>query len=142
MPILRIASAASSGPGRIRTASASSKSALPQWLEIDRLPCLATRTPAPAVTNAAIVEMLNVHAPSPPVPQVSSSGSPLSATSTRCDFSRMARAKPVSSAAVSPFIRNATRNAATCAVVASPDKMASMASRASPALRSSRAATR
>jgi len=38
-----------------------------QRLEIDRLPCLATRAPAPAITNAAIVEMLNVEQPSPPV---------------------------------------------------------------------------
>ena len=47
-----------------------------------RLPCLATRTPAPATTNATTVEMLNVPPPSPPVPQVSSRGSPFSPTST------------------------------------------------------------
>jgi len=36
------------------------------------LPCFATWTPAPATTNAATVEMLNVPAQSPPVPHVSS----------------------------------------------------------------------
>jgi hypothetical protein len=51
---------------------ASSRSALPHWLEMERLPCLATCMPAPATTNAPSVEMLNVLAPSPPVPQVSS----------------------------------------------------------------------
>ena len=45
--------------------------ALPQWLETDRLPCLATGTPAAATTKAAVVETLKVPEPSPPVPQVS-----------------------------------------------------------------------
>ena len=45
---------------------ASNRSALPHWLEIDRLPCLATRTPAPATTKAATVEMLNVLPPVAP----------------------------------------------------------------------------
>ena len=57
------------------TPRASRMSALPHWLDNDRLPCLATFTPAPATTKAATVEILNVQAPSPPVPQVSSSGS-------------------------------------------------------------------
>ena len=39
--------------------------------ETARLPCLATGTPAPATTNAVVVEMLNVCSPSPPVPHVS-----------------------------------------------------------------------
>ena len=39
--------------------------------ETARLPCLATGTPAPATTNAVVVEMLKVCSPSPPVPQVS-----------------------------------------------------------------------
>ena len=56
----------------------SSRSALPQPAGpvMERLPCLATCTPAPATTKAATVEMLNVPAPSPPVPQVSTSGLP------------------------------------------------------------------
>ena len=51
--------------------SASSTSALPAAEETARLPCLATGTPAPATTNAVVVEMLKVCSPSPPVPQVS-----------------------------------------------------------------------
>ena len=40
------------------TPKASRMSALPHWLENDRLPCLATLTPAPATTNAATVEIV------------------------------------------------------------------------------------
>ena len=40
-----------------------------------RLPCLATRTPAPAMTSAVAVEMLKVPLVSPPVPQVSTRAS-------------------------------------------------------------------
>ena len=77
------AASSSSGGRSMRMPSPSSKSALPHLLEIDRLPCLATRTPAPATTNAAMVEMLKVSGPSPPVPQAyrgagSPSGSPVS----------------------------------------------------------------
>ena len=39
--------------------------------ETARLPCFATGTPAPATTNAAVVETLNVPWPSPSVPQTS-----------------------------------------------------------------------
>ena len=53
------------------TPSASNTSALPQRLDTERLPCLATRTPAPASTSAAAVETLMVPARSPPVPHVS-----------------------------------------------------------------------
>ena len=41
----------------------------------ERLPCFATRTPAPAARSAAAVEMLNVVTAPPPVPQVSTSSS-------------------------------------------------------------------
>ena len=53
------------------TPAAASTSALPHCEETERLPCLATRTPAPAATNAAAVEMLNERDLSPPVPQES-----------------------------------------------------------------------
>ena len=43
----------------------------PAALETARLPCLATATPAPATTNAVVVDMLKVASPSPPVPHVS-----------------------------------------------------------------------
>ena len=55
----------------IRTPSASSTSAEPDRDVIARLPCFATGTPAAATTRAAVVEMLNVPLPSPPVPHVS-----------------------------------------------------------------------
>src|SRR2546429_3526430 len=48
--------------------SASSTSALPDWDETARFPCLATRPPAAAHTNMDAVEMLKVCAPSPPDP--------------------------------------------------------------------------
>ena len=51
--------------------SASSTSALPDLLDTLRLPCLATFAPAAAATNIDAVEMLNVCAPSPPVPTMS-----------------------------------------------------------------------
>ncbi len=53
------------------TPAASKTSALPERLETDRLPCLATCPPAAATTKATVVEILKVLAPSPPVPQVS-----------------------------------------------------------------------
>ena len=52
----------------MRAPNASSRSADPQREEAARFPCLATRAPAPATTNAAAVDTLNVSAPSPPVP--------------------------------------------------------------------------
>ena len=61
-----------SGVSPMFTPSASSTSALPDLLDTERLPCLATLAPAAAATKAAAVEMLKVCALSPPVPQVSS----------------------------------------------------------------------
>ena len=52
------------------TPSASSRSAEPHLLVLERLPCLATAQPAPAATSAAVVETLKVEGP-PPVPAVS-----------------------------------------------------------------------
>ena len=53
------------------TPSAESTSAEPLRLVTARLPCLATGTPAAAVTSAAVVLMLNSFELPPPVPQVS-----------------------------------------------------------------------
>ena len=116
--------------------SASSRSALPQREVYERLPCLATRTPAPAATNAATVEMLNVVTTPPPVPHVSTSSSGRSAgsgTITR----RSARTAPVSSDDVSPRARMPMSNAPIWADVASPDITASNASPATPSARDS-----
>ena len=74
MPTVSMAASARCGSISIFTPSASSTSADPQRELNERLPCLATRTPAPATTSAAAVETLNVPPPSPPVPQVSTSG--------------------------------------------------------------------
>ena len=52
----------------------SNTSAEPVLPDAERLPCLATLIPAAAVTKATAVEILNVDAPSPPVPQVSTKG--------------------------------------------------------------------
>ena len=57
------------------TPSASITSAEPHLELMLRLPCLATRTPAPAMASAVAVEMLKVPLVSPPVPQVSTSAS-------------------------------------------------------------------
>src|SRR5262245_22233574 len=53
------------------TPSASNTSALPDLLDTDRFPCLATRTPQAATTSAVQDEMLKVPDRSPPVPHVS-----------------------------------------------------------------------
>jgi len=84
------------------TPRASITSAEPHLEVIPRLPCLATRTPAPAIVRAVAVEMLKVSLASPPVPQVSTSASrsvPLtssavpSALDKGCAAARMASAK-------------------------------------------------
>ena len=64
-----------SGGVSMFTPSAFRTSALPHRLDTDRLPCLATHKPAAATTNAAVVEMLKVPEPSPPVPHVSTTTS-------------------------------------------------------------------
>jgi hypothetical protein len=69
-PVSRIESATSSGERSMRTPSASSRSAEPDFDVLERLPCLATAQPAPAAISAAVVETLNVEGP-PPVPAVS-----------------------------------------------------------------------
>ena len=83
---------------------------LPHLLDAARLPCLATGTPAPATTNPAVVEMLNVWAPSPPVPQVSTvRGSRHGAVTAAA---RSARAAPTISPTVSPLVRSAASSPA------------------------------
>src|SRR5206468_13004186 len=55
----------------IRTPSASRTSAEPHFDVYERFPCFGTVAPAPAATNAATVEVLNVGTVPPPVPHVS-----------------------------------------------------------------------
>src|ERR671914_169823 len=116
----------------IQAATAWGSSAEPHWLVAERLPCLATRQPAPAATNPAVVETLNVGRP-PPVPAVSTRASP---ASTRTASARMVRARPATSCTVSPFARSAIRNAADCASEAFPSMTSTSTRAASSALRS------
>ena len=114
------------------TPKASITSADPHFEVRLRLPCLATRTPAPAVTNAEALEILKVPLASPPVPQVSTSASrpvPLRSSApavlspqggSGVAAVRIASAKPTISSTVSPFIRKATNSAAICESVQLP----------------------
>src|SRR5438094_627402 len=98
--------------------SASYTSAPPVRLDADRLPCLATRTPAAATTSAAHEEMLNVPDLSPPVPHVSTTFSYRFDTCTAC--ARIAFARPTISTGRSPFIASPTSSPAMCAGAARP----------------------
>src|SRR4029077_9840257 len=97
-----------SGSSSTSNPSASSRSAEPHLLVLERLPCLAIAQPAPAATRAAVVETLKVEGP-PPVPQVSTRSSRLVGTGAASP--RIVRARPTSSGTVSPFARRAIRKA-------------------------------
>src|SRR5439155_8053399 len=135
MPACSTHAATCFGDSSIFAPSASSTSALPHCDVTARLPCFATRAPAPAATNAAHVLTLKEPLESPPVPHTSSS-SPSS--STRRLFSRSTPSIAAISPGVSPFIRIATRNAPICAGVAAPEAISSMHAAACSAESSSR----
>ena len=88
------------------TPKASRKSEAPDLDETARLPCLTTRAPAAAAMIAAVVEMLIVCAPSPPVPTVSTARSAISMGAACAYIS--ATSAPTSSA-VSPLALSASR---------------------------------
>jgi hypothetical protein len=112
-PTSRKDTATSSGEMETLTPSASRTSALPDFDETDRPPCLATRAPAAAATNAAVVEMLKVCDLSPPVPHVSTRcSSP--AASTRVENSRITEAAAAISDTDSVFTCRPMRIAASC----------------------------
>src|ERR1700682_3581906 len=134
MPASSTHRATPSGPKSIFTPSCSSTSADPHIEEAARLPCLATLAPHAEATMAESVEMLKVDSPSPPVPHVSSSAASIE---IGVAFARAARAKPVISSEVSPFIRSATRNPAIWTGVASPRMICSKADAASSSVRDS-----
>jgi hypothetical protein len=71
IPISFNADSDAEGIAETFTPSAVKRSALPDLLLAARFPCLATGNPAPAITNAAAVEMLKVFARLDPVPAVS-----------------------------------------------------------------------
>src|SRR5262249_51937127 len=144
MPASSTHRATPSGPRSITTPNASRTSADPHAEDAARLPCLATRTPAPAATSAASVEMFTVPDRSPPVPHVSTTGppGPSRGMSTVCANRSMVRASAASSAAVSPLARSATAKPAIWASVASPARIAAMVCSASSGGRSSRRRSR
>ena len=140
--------AARTAVGRlILTPSASMTSAEPHFELILRLPCLATRTPAPATTNAVAVEILKV-------PRGVAAGAAgvdqrvafraadvqggVFVKGQRLAAARMASAKPTISSTVSPFMCRATSKAAICASVALPEKISVMTARASSRVSDSR----
>ena len=137
MPISRTASSTTSGGTSRLTPRASSRSALPHLLETERLPCLATVTPHPATTNAAVVEILKVLRESPPVPHVSTTTSAF--VWILIALRRMARAAPASSEKVSPLEARAARMAPICASVTLPDIISPTRSAISCSSRSLRA---
>ena len=134
MPTSSIARSTTSFGASTSTPSAASTSAEPAREDTARLPCFATVTPAPATMNAAVVEMLNVCRPSPPVPQVSTNTS--RSTRMRSTRARITSAAPAISSTVSPFIRSAARNAPTCAGVAPPSAISSITAETSARARS------
>src|SRR5215510_8055405 len=140
IPISLSAFSETSGIAETLTPSAVSRSALPDLLLAARLPCFATGKPAPAITKAAAVEILNVFARLDPVPAVS--------TKQSCfEITRIARERspstiPVNSSTVSPFAANATSAPEICASVASGSSKASNNSKASSRLRFSRRTSR
>src|SRR6476469_7522080 len=116
MPVRAIDSATCCGVRSMSAPSASSTSALPEDDDTLRPPCLATRAPAAAATNIDAVEMLNVWAPSPPVPTMSSK--PLvSSSGTLVANSRITCA----AAAISPMVSFFTRRPMVSAAIISGD---------------------
>ncbi len=108
-----------SGVMLMLTPRASSTSALPDFDDTERPPCLATRAPAAAATKAAAVEMLKVCAASPPVPQVSTRWK-VSRTGTLVANSRITVAAALISPMVSFFTRRPVMRAAISTGLISP----------------------
>ena len=118
-PVSAIDCATACGDSMMLAPSASSTSALPDFDDTERPPCLATRAPAPAATNIDAVEMLNVCCASPPVPTMSSRCS-RSGTSTLVANSRITCAAAAISPTVSFLTRRPTVSAAIITGVTSP----------------------
>ncbi len=96
------------------------------------MPCFAILAPAAAATIVPIVEMLTVRAPSPPVPTRSTMRPGMSIGVARASI---VSARPLSSPAVSPFIRSATPNPAIWVGVAAPSMISFIAQAVSSAVR-------
>jgi len=116
MPVSPMHCATAPGVSMMLAPSASSTSALPDFDDTDRPPCLATRAPAAAATNIDAVEMLNVCCASPPVPTMSTRCS-ASGTSTFVANSRITCA----AAAISPIVSFLTRRPTVSAAIITGD---------------------
>ncbi len=130
IPALSTHVATPSGVMSRATPSASSTSADP-LSELDaRPPCLQTSPPAPATTNAAVVEMLIEWLRSPPVPQVQIARCRTSSVrGTSTENSRIAPRALANSSDVSPLVRIPMANAAICTGVALPRRISETAPR-------------
>ena len=126
-PMSSIIRSTTAGGRSIFAPSASRMSALPDRDVTERLPCLATGTPAPATTKEAVVLMLNVLIRSPPVPHMSTSV-PDVCGCICWQNSRMTLANEVMLDTDSPFMRSAVRKLPICACVALPDMIVRIAS--------------
>ena len=113
---------APSRPGT--TPSASRKSEAPDFEDTARFPCFTTRAPAAAAMIAAVVEILIVWAPSPPVPTVSTARS-LIEIGAACAYMTSTRA-PTSSE-VSPLALSARRKFLTFSISDSPLRISRIA---------------
>src|SRR6185503_17457816 len=131
MPVSAIDLATASGFSMMLAPSASSTSALPDFDDTDRPPCLATRAPAAAATNIDAVDMLNVCEASPPVPTMSTRCS-WSATSTLVANSRITCA----AAAISPIVSFLTRRPTVSAAIITGDTSPLMMRRISDSISS------
>ena len=99
--------------------------------DTERLPCFATLAPQAAATTDAAVEKLTVWWPSPPVPTMSTHGTP---GLTGIMWLRIALTIPATSCPVSPLAFSSTRNAAAWHGSA-PSMMASTPAQASSLVR-------
>src|SRR6185312_10974073 len=125
MPVSPIDCATAAGGSMMLAPSASSTSALPDFDDTERPPCLATRAPAAAATNIDAVEMLNVADASPPVPTMSSRVAG-SGASTLVANSRITCAAAAISPIVSFLTRMPTVSAAIITGVTSPRMISRM----------------
>ena len=87
------------------------------------MPCLATLSPAPEATKAAVVEILKVFRPSPPVPTMSNNGPD---DFTGMALARITEAIPAISSGDSPLMLSAVKKAPICEEVACPFIISSM----------------
>ena len=117
MPISFSSSLLRSGDTVMSTPSASRQSAAPLLLDAALFPCFATRTPPAAMMSAAVVDILNVFDPSPPVPTISSASS---SSRSFMPCALICSADAVISSIVSPFIARAVRYELICISLAPP----------------------